>query len=206
MHRRPRGNRPDRSSGAPRRAPGGGSLRPSGEADVGRLGPGVRVGVAAGATVLVVLALRFAGGAMAPAEAVQPYAPRGLAVTQVAASDWFALSVRASGFRPNSTVLVDIDGVGQRSMAVDAAGVVDLRVELPDTVGVQVRGIALEGGGLDLRQEVGLVRPDRSVRDLLLGALGLSVVAGVVLGPGLRARLGRVRPADDAPVARPGTA
>jgi hypothetical protein len=171
-----------------------------------------KAGAAAGlsavvALLLVVASLRFVGGATTPAEAVQPYAPRGLAVTQVAAGDWFALSLRASGFRPNSTVLVAVGGVDQRSLAVDAAGVIDLEIELPDTVGVQVRGVALEGGGLELREEFGLARQDTTLRDLALGlmAMALLVILGVVAGPRLRARFGPVRPVDDGMVERSGS-
>lgn len=174
----------------------------------GRYGAGAATGLSAVvALLLVVASLRFVGGATAPAEAVQPYAPRGLAVTQVAAGDWFALSLRASGFRPNSTVLVDVGGVDQRSLAVDAAGVIDLRIELPDTVGVQVRGIALEGGGLELREELGLARQDTTLRDLGLGliAMVLLVIVGVVAGPRLRARFGPVRPAGMETVERSGS-
>jgi len=149
--------------------------------------------VAVVAMLLVVATLRMVGGSAAPAQAVQPYAPRSIAATPVPAADWFALAVRASGFRPNSTVLVDVDGIGQRSMVADAAGVIDLRVELPTTVSVQVRGIALEGGGLDLRQEVALVRPTSTTRDVGLVLLGLLVVGLVVSGPRLRERLVELR-------------
>lgn len=171
-----------------------------------RRGAGAATGLSAvAALLLVVVSLRFVGGATAPAEAVQPYAPRGLAVTQVAAGDWFALSLRASGFRPNSTVLVAVGGVDERSLAVDAAGVIDLRIELPDTVGVQVRGVALEGGGLELREEIGLARQDTTLRDLGLVAMGLLVIVGVVAGPRLRARFGSVRPVGDGMVERSGS-
>lgn len=175
------------------RSPGRASVVPVGAAAGTWLSGGV-------ALLLVVAALRFVGGAGAPAEAVQPYAPRGLAVTQVVAGDWFALSVRASGFRPNSTVLVEVGGVDQRSVAVDAAGVIDLRIELPDRVGVNVRGVALEGGGLELREEVGLARQEASIRDLGLIAMVLLVIVGLVAGPHLRARFGRARPAGDGTV------
>ncbi len=155
-------------------------------------GTGAGLSVVAVATLLVVAALRLVGVATPPAEAVQPYAPRSIAATPVPNADWFALAVRASGFRPNSTVLVDVDGVGQRSMVVDAAGVVDLRVELPDRVSVQVRGVALEGGGLDLRQEVALVRPASTTRDVGLVLLGLLALALAVAGPRIRSVLGEL--------------
>jgi hypothetical protein len=138
--------------------------------------------------LLVALALRVIGAPLSPAGAVQPYAPRGIAASPVPASDWFALAVRASGFRPNTTVLVDVDGVGQRSMVADAAGVVDVRIELPDRVGVQVRGVALEGGGLELRQEVALVRRDDSTRTLLLAVLAAGALVAAVISPRLRRR------------------
>lgn len=169
----------------------------------GLLAAGARLSVAVVVTLLVVTALRYVGGAVVPAQAVQPYAPRGLAVTQVASSDWFALSMRASGFRPNSTVLVDVDGTDQRSMAVDAAGVVDLRVDLPDRIGVQIRGVALEGGSLDLRQEVELARPGSGVRDLVLVAAGLLLAVGAVVGPRIRTRSRGAAPTGSGPVALP---
>jgi hypothetical protein len=174
----------------------------------GRYRAGAATGLSAlVALLLVVASLRFVGGVTTPAGAVQPYAPRGITVTQVAAGDWFALSVRASGFRPNSTVLVAVGGVDERSLAVDAAGVIDLRIELPDTVGVQVRGVALEGGGLELSEEVGLARQDATLRDLALGlmVMVLLVAVGVVAGPRLRGRFGPVRPVGDGMVERFGS-
>jgi len=138
--------------------------------------------------LLVALALRVIGAPLTPAGAVQPYAPRGIAASPVPASDWFALAVRASGFRPNTTVLVDVGGVGQQAMVADAAGVVDVRIELPDRVEVQVRGVALEGGGLELRQEVALVRRDDSSRTLLLAVLAAGALVAAVMSPQLRRR------------------
>jgi len=145
---------------------------------------------------LLVVGLRVVGGIASPAaEAVQPYAPRGIAAQPVASADWFALTVRASGFRPNSTVLVEVDGLGQRSMVADAAGVVDTRVELPDRIGVAVRGIAREGGTLELREDVGLVRPSATVRDGLVLVLAAGAIGAIVLAPRIRARLGSARTA-----------
>jgi len=145
-------------------------------------------------TLLVLTALRIGAGAGIPtAEAVQPYAPRGISAAPVASGDWFALAVRASGFRPNSTVIVDVAGLTQQSMLVDAAGVVDVRVELPDRIGVEVRGIALEGGGLELRQDVTLTRPagaTRSTQLLLLAVLLVFAVVVAVPRDVIRARLG----------------
>jgi len=152
--------------------------------------PGSPVVMLVVSALLVALALRVIGTPLAPAGAVQPYAPRGIAASPVPASDWFALAVRASGFRPNTTVLVDVDGVGQRSMVADAAGVVDVRIELPDRVGVQVRGVALEGGGLELRQEVALVRRDDSTRTLLLAVLAAGALVAAVISPRFRRRSG----------------
>ena len=152
-------------------------------------------GPAAGALLLsslvVLAALRLVVASPPSAEAVQPYAPRGIVAQPVPSADWFALTVRASGFRPNSTALVEVDGLGQRSMVVDAAGVVDLRVELPDRVAVEVRGIALEGGGLQLRQEVPLVRPDDRVRNALLFVLSGGLVSAAVMAPRIRDRFSR---------------
>ena len=168
--------------------PGGHQARPE-----ERYGWGRGLSVLVVTTLLVLTAFRLVGGPAIPAEAVQPYAPRGIGAEPIASGDWFALAVRASGFRPNSTVIVDVAGLTQQSMLADAAGVVDVRVELPDRIGVQVRGIALEGGGLELRQDVTLVRPagtTRSTQLLLLAVL--LVAAGAVLVPpsGIRARLG----------------
>jgi hypothetical protein len=170
-------------------APGGHQARPE-----ERYGWGRGLSVLVVTTLLVLTAFRLVGGPGIPAaQAVQPYAPRGIGAEPIASGDWFALAVRASGFRPNSTVIVDVAGLTQQSMLADAAGVVDVRVELPDRIGVQVRGIALEGGGLELRQDVALVRPagtTRSTQLLLLAVL--LVAAGAVLVPPsvIRARLG----------------
>lgn len=141
-------------------------------------------------SLVVLAALRLVVAAPPTAEAVQPYAPRGIVAQPVPSADWFALTVRASGFRPNSTALVEVEGLGQRSMVVDAAGVVDLRVELPDRVAVEVRGIGLEGGGLQLRQEVPLVRPDDRARNTVLFVLSGALVSAAVLAPRIRERLG----------------
>jgi hypothetical protein len=157
-------------------------------------GWGWGLSVAVVATLLTLTALRVVGGAGIPAaEAVQPYAPRGIVAEPIASGDWFALAVRASGFRPNSTVIVDVAGLTQQTMLADAAGVVDVRVELPDRIGVQVRGIALEGGGLELSQNVMLVRPTVATRStwLLLLAVLLAVAGAVLVPPSvIRARLG----------------
>jgi hypothetical protein len=153
-------------------------------------GRGPAVGALLLSSLVVLAALRLVVGAPPSAEAVQPYAPRGIVAQPVPSADWFALTVRASGFRPNSTALVDVEGLGQRSMVVDAAGVVDLRVELPDRVAVEVRGIGLEGGGLQLRQEVPLVRPDDRARNAILFVLSGALVSAAVLAPRIRERLG----------------
>jgi hypothetical protein len=158
-------------------------------------GTGSSLAVLSVSALLVLLVLRSVGLPAAPAAAVQPYAPRGIAAASVPTADWFALAVRASGFRPNTTVLVDVDGVGQRVLVADAAGVVDVRVELPDRIGVEVRGVALEGGGLELRQEVLLVRRDGATRTLLLAVLAAMALVAAVLAP----RVLR-RPADGAPL------
>jgi hypothetical protein len=201
MDRRSRGRWPDAMSGTPSGGPGGSGTPWHAPWHARGSSTGAELSVAVAAALLVVVALRLAGVTASPAEAVQPYAPRSIAATPVPSADWFALTVRASGFRPNSTVLVDVDGVGERSMVVDAAGVVDLRVELPDRVGVRVRGIALEGGGLDLRQEVTLVRPDSSVRDIGLVLVALLALALAVAGPRLRLALAGRRAVVEGPVA-----
>jgi hypothetical protein len=162
---------------------------PTSEADSGTGSP---LAVLAVSALLVLVVLRSIGLPAAPAAAVQPYAPRGIAAASVPSADWFALAVRASGFRPNTTVLVDVEGVGQRALVADAAGVVDVRVELPDRIGVEVRGVALEGGGLELRQEVALVRRDGTTRTLLLAMLAAMALVAAVLAP----RVLR-RPTDD---------
>lgn len=150
---------------------------------------GTAVGALVLSAVVVLAAFRLLVAAPPAAEAVQPYAPRSIVAQPVPSADWFALTVRASGFRPNSTALVEVEGLGQQSMVVDAAGVVDLRVELPDRVAVEVRGIGLEGGGLQLRQEVALVRPDDRARNAILFVLSGTLVAAAVLAPHLRDRL-----------------
>lgn len=146
--------------------------------------------------VLVLLLLRL--GLPQPVVAVQPYAPRGLQVTSVPTAGWVALAVRASGFRPNTAVLVDVSGTPTRTVLADAAGVIDLRVPLPERAAVEVRGVASEGGGLELAQEVTLQRPGDRTRDVLLvlaGAVGAGLVGLLLRGRATwRARPGAVVP------------
>ena len=149
------------------------AARATGDARGWRSVPGTLAALA----VLAVLLLRL--GLPEPVVAVQPYAPRGLQVTSVPSAGWVALAVRASGFRPNTAVLVDVSGTPTRTVLADAAGVVDLRVPLPERAAVEVRGVASEGGGLELAQEVALERPGDRTRDALLVLAG-AVAAGLV--------------------------
>ncbi len=137
------------------------------------------------ALALLVLLLRT--GLPQPVAAVQPYAPRGLQVTSVPAAGWVALAVRASGFRPNTAVLVDVSGTPTRTVLADAAGVVDLQVPLPERAAVEVRGVASEGGGLELAQEVPLERPGDRTRDALLVLAGAAAAGPLAHLAGRRA-------------------
>ncbi len=175
---------------AMRRAAPAGAISTPGT-DVLATGRAPAVGALLLSALVVLAAFQLLVASPPAAEAVQPYAPRGIVAQPVPSADWFALTVRASGFRPNSTALVEVEGLGQQSMIVDAAGVVDIRVELPDRVAVEVRGIGLEGGGLQLRQEVPLVRPDDRVRNVLVFVLSGALVSAAVLAPRIRERLGR---------------
>ena len=149
------------------------------------------------------LVVGTSGPAVDVAGAVQPYAPRGVEVGTSAEGDWLAVDVRAGGFRPNSVVLLDVDGLEQRTTMADAAGVVEVRVPLPDRIGVRLRGIALDGGGIDLVDAVVLVR-DGSVRRVvvLLGAFSLGLL--LLLGWTIRRDRGAPEPA--AGPRMPGTA
>lgn len=158
--------------------------------------------------VLVLLGLAALGpGVRGPgAVAVEVYAPRGIEAATVPSGDWLALEVRAAGFRPNSVVLLDVGGAEQGTVMADAAGVVEARVPLPDRVGVRVRGVAVDGGGLDLGQEVRLVRGVAPGGAVLVASGLLLVLLGWV-ARGLRAgRPGSTGPghADPRPDAAPG--
>ena len=123
----------------------------------------------------------IAGPAGDVADAVQPYAPRGVEVVARPEGDWLAVEVRAGGFRPNSVVLLDVDGLEQRTAVADASGVVDVRVPLPDRIEVRLRGVALDGGGIDLADAVVLVRDEATGQVVvLLAALALGLVVLLV--------------------------
>lgn len=137
------------------------------------------------AIVVVALATSIAGPERDIAGAVQPYAPRGVELGTRPEGDWLAIDVRAGGFRPNSVVLLDVAGLEQRTAMADASGVVQVSIPLPDRIEVRLRGIALDGGGIDLEEEVALVR-DRGDRGVvvLLGATALGLL--ILLGWSLR--------------------
>lgn len=163
--------------GGPRRASGG-RLR--------RSAPALVVAIA-----VVALATSIAGSARDVAGAVQPYAPRGVELGTRPEGDWLAIDVRAGGFRPNSVVLLDVAGLEQRTAMADASGVVEVSIPLPDRIDVRLRGIALDGGGIDLEEAVVLVRDggDRGVVVLLAAtALGLLLLLGWSLRGGRRRR------------------
>lgn len=159
------------------------------------------------ATIFVLAVLRLTASQLDPADAAQPYAPRGISAATVPSGDWFAVAVRASGFRPNTAVLVGVDGLEQRTIVADAAGVVDLSVPLPTRIGVEVRGAALEGGELAFRQDVPLVGTDTTRRSLVVALLVvLSGALGAVLVPRLQRILGARRRTDAVATAPPDAA
>ena len=163
-------------------AAGRGAAEPR-SARFGRLTGSVSVPIPLLLAVLAIVALLIgtSGPAVDVAGAVQPYAPRGVEVGTSAEGDWLAVDVRAGGFRPNSVVLLDVDGLEQRTAMADAAGVVEVRVPLPDRIGVRLRGIALDGGGIDLEDAVVLARDEGSRQVVVLlsaFSLGLLLLLG----------------------------
>jgi hypothetical protein len=90
--------------------------------------------------------------------AQEPYGPVGMGVTPQLDGTAEVLELRVTGLQPNSSLDIVYAGGLRATGTADAAGVVLLSLELPDTVLVEVRGVAGDGTPLSLREEVTLPR------------------------------------------------
>ena len=106
------------------------------------------------AFALVMLALPGLMPELGRAAAQQPYGPVVLDVSVREGEQRDELAVRVTGLRPNSSVEAVSDGGFRVTGIADGAGVVELDIELPTSIDVEVRGIAADGSPLVLLETV----------------------------------------------------
>lgn len=109
---------------------------------------------AAALAAVGLIAMLAAGPLLAPVTAAQPYGPVEFGLSVRAQDDGEVIAVVLSGLQPNSSVEAVSEGRYRSSGVVDAAGVVQVDIPLPEAITVEVRGISADGAPLLLMESI----------------------------------------------------